>query len=657
MFNKMWEIDLLGVLADDETVQQQLGRPKAVFVNRLGYVQFYIRLITNKPASFPRVDLFTCYSTDLEKYGFDDDLKKTNEEREEDLKDFLQESLLILQPYRKISSNDDHFLAKNVRLIPKRESFRETDTFIPIPVFSPEVHNIDYDELLLRLMKGKYLGRIENISHDQDDTPTIILWREEKSRYKMLGEFVDHSYAHGGFSMVTENGLKERDFTDEWLDASYLDDASANTLMFVNTETYLTMEQALRETDPIQTSSIQEQAPVPEEKPAAPLAQIQVEEESDPVVEEEKKSDEELFMEHFIQVTKEMGLSYREKDLYNFHTAMKSGYLTILAGMSGTGKSRLVQAYGKALGLDQQLVIIPVSPSWTDDSDLIGYVDTMNMLYRPGNTGLINVLHEAQKNSNNLYIVCFDEMNLARVEHYFAKFLSVLEMEPGRRKLKLYDENTLLYNSSQVEQEINIGNNVIFVGTVNLDESTYHFSDKVLDRANVIKLEVQDFEALRHVSQKDAKDKAKTEKKQPTYYNYEQYNQFRNPDGAFTLTPEETALLWELHQTLQQVNKNLGVGPRVARHIDHYLKNLPPSPHLDRAAAFDLQLVQRVFTKLRGPEGLLKELIGTIDSNDEWKNSRLLTILDNYSTVSQFVETKSVLTQKAKELKVNGYTV
>ena len=154
-----------------------------------------------------------------------------------------------------------------------------------------------------------------------------------------------------------------------------------------------------------------------------------------------------------------------------------------------------MQCYAKALGLvDDAFHMIPVRPNWNDDSDLIGFVDSMHMVYRPSDAGFINILMEAcqERNENKLYIICFDEMNLARVEHYFSQFLSILEMPEKSRILRLYasEYESRLYNSDKYKSTIKIGNNIRFIGTVNIDESTFHFSDKVLDRANVINLDI-----------------------------------------------------------------------------------------------------------------------------------------------------------------------
>ncbi|WP_066255457.1 McrB family protein [Neobacillus drentensis] len=375
-------------------------------------------------------------------------------------------------------------------------------------------------------------------------------------------------------------------------------------------------------------------------------------------VESNQKTDElteELFMKEFDRVTHEQGLIYDKKDLYNFHTAMKSSNLVILAGMSGTGKSKLVQAYGKALGLfdNHQLTFIPVRPAWTDDADLIGYADTLQMVYRPGDSGLINALMSAKENSKRLHIICFDEMNLARVEHYFSQFLSVLENEPGpQRVLQLYNGDLKLKNSAQFPPAIPIGDNVIFVGTVNLDESTYHFSDKVLDRANVITLNVLNYGNLKKLSQ-EAKGTT-----QDRTISFELFNSLKNHNRDIHMEDHELALLWEIHQELQKVNKNLGAGPRIVRQIDMYLKNLPKTDHFTRAEAFDKQIVQRILTKVRGPEEQFKKFIGTYDVHTEnIIDSKLGEILDRYHEISEFFETRNVLIHKAKELKLNGYTL
>ena len=125
--------------------------------------------------------------------------------------------------------------------------------------------------------------------------------------------------------------------------------------------------------------------------------------------------------------------------------------------------------------LKNRMKIIPVSPSWTDDTDILGYVDIKNMRYNEASIGLVKLLLEAEKNPDDIYLVCFDEMNLAKVEYYFAQFLSILEKDPKDRLLTIYNKalEKDLENSNEYPAEIKIGTNIIFCGTINVDESTF----------------------------------------------------------------------------------------------------------------------------------------------------------------------------------------
>ncbi|QGG47871.1 ATPase [Heliorestis convoluta] len=270
---------------------------------------------------------------------------------------------------------------------------------------------------------------------------------------------------------------------------------------------------------------------------------------------------------------------------------------------------------------------------------------------------MIDLLLQASKDNRRdkgLYIVCFDEMNLARVEHYFSQFLSVLEMDPSRRELHLYNkelESTLL-NSAQYPPSIAIGDNVLFVGTVNMDESTYHFSDKVLDRANVIRLNILPFEDLKKL--KYHKEKKSIGKE----WTYSEFQSFIKEQEDYDLTDRELSFLRQFHLQLQSINKNMGIGFRILRQIDRYLKNLPQTPFVTRSDAFDRQIVQRILTKVRGPEEQLKSVLGSFHVERQGQvDGPLITLLDEYADLSAFEETRQTIYHKAKELSMYGYTV
>lgn len=150
-----------------------------------------------------------------------------------------------------------------------------------------------------------------------------------------------------------------------------------------------------------------------------------------------KESD---LLHNFKKVTTNNGLFYNDDDLYNFHTSMRSDGMVVLAGLSGTGKSQLIQCYGESLGIDEEhMKFIPVESNWTDDSDLLGFYNVQNNSYYPGKSGLVETLAKASKNPNELFIIVFDEMNLSKVEQYFSQFLSILEMKNRPRVITLYN--------------------------------------------------------------------------------------------------------------------------------------------------------------------------------------------------------------------------
>lgn len=342
------------------------------------------------------------------------------------------------------------------------------------------------------------------------------------------------------------------------------------------------------------------------------------------------------------------GLLYAEKDLFHFHISMKSSRLVILAGKSGIGKSGLVRLYGRALGLSEsQVRFLPVRPSWMDDGDVLGYVDMKNMVYRSADTGLAELLIDAAAHPEKQYIVCFDEMNLARVEHYFAQFISVLEKE-DHPMIRLYNPSLAprLYNSEKYPPEIPVGRNVLFTGTVNVDESTCHFSDKILDRANVITLSQCHFRDLLKLSPK--------ERKVYKEITAEEYDDFRVKEGM-GLNDKELELLDALNDAFTKSGMPYGIGFRVAQQMGRYLENIPEEAGISRGEGLDAQLVQRVFTKLRGSADQLSGLLTLSDKNTA--EGLLPAILVRFKALSDFQGSQAVLKRKAGELKLYDYTM
>lgn len=357
---------------------------------------------------------------------------------------------------------------------------------------------------------------------------------------------------------------------------------------------------------------------------------------------------EAAFLDRLARTAQNRGLLYTAQDLINFHVSLKVSCLVILAGMSGTGKSGLVRLYADAMGLPkEQAVMIPVRPSWMDDSDLLGYLDMKNMIYRPADTGLAELLVEASRHPEKMYIVCFDEMNLARAEHYFAQFISVLEKEENP-VVRLYNPSLAprIYNSAAYPAEIPVGRNVLFTGTVNVDESTYHFSDKILDRANVITLHQGKFRDLARIG--------RTEPEAWPEVSAAEWESFRRVSDTVALTEAELDFLDALNETLRKSGPAGGFGYRVARQMGRYLYNIPESAAFTRADGLDCQTVQRILTKLRGSGEQLRALVA--EDEEGRLTGEASAVLDRFSRLSPFGESRRVLLRKAKELKLYDYT-
>ncbi len=174
-----------------------------------------------------------------------------------------------------------------------------------------------------------------------------------------------------------------------------------------------------------------------------------------------------------------LGLYYTIDTVRQVFAGMATSKLIILEGISGTGKTSLAFAIGKFFSFDS--AIIPVQPSWKDRSELLGYYNEFTKKFNE--TEFLKALYVSTYRKD-LDVIVLDEMNLARIEYYFAEFLSVMEMREKESWLidliPSVDKNDPLH---LYEGKLLIPQNVMFFGTANNDDSTYTISDKVYDRA------------------------------------------------------------------------------------------------------------------------------------------------------------------------------
>lgn len=206
------------------------------------------------------------------------------------------------------------------------------------------------------------------------------------------------------------------------------------------------------------------------------------------------------WLTEFNNLLRTHGFHFPERTLRAFHTGLKCGEMTpivVLAGISGTGKSLLPELYAAAAGMN--FLSVPVQPRWDGPQDVLGFYNYMEGRYKA--TELARFLWQADRWNNkdkatafspdSLNIVLLDEMNLARVEYYFADFLSKLEQRRGkdlndpeqRKAVELFLE----CGAGLGGQNLCVGTNTFFIGTMNEDETTQMLSDKVIDRSNLLR--------------------------------------------------------------------------------------------------------------------------------------------------------------------------
>ena len=314
---------------------------------------------------------------------------------------------------------------------------------------------------------------------------------------------------------------------------------------------------------------------------------------------QDEAPEESLWLDEVGRKIQEAGFIYPRRLLEAFHTSLKIASwspLTTLAGVSGTGKSELPRLYALHGGMN--FLQVAVQPNWDSPQDLFGFFNYMDSRYRA--TEFLQALVQAstlEPYRDQMLVVLLDEMNLARVEQYFSEILSKLgsvrASGPGtgpRFKVDVGMGQT---------QPIELSPNVLYVGTMNEDETTHSLSDKVLDRGNVLTF--------------------------PRPHRLESRNRQEASDlGLFPALPLAAWQSWikepfevlntpgtdvKIREALEEVNGalsmvNRAIGHRVLQAIEAYVANHPKTAEHAEGwkVAFGDQLAQRVMPKLKGLE-------------------------------------------------------
>ncbi|WP_457635147.1 McrB family protein [Persephonella sp.] len=355
----------------------------------------------------------------------------------------------------------------------------------------------------------------------------------------------------------------------------------------------------------------------------------------------------------------------------SFYNSLKTKGFVILAGLSGTGKTKIFEEFVNCFP-NQKDLFFPIRPDFKDTKSLLGFYNPLKKQYH--STLLLNFVLEASKNylekgkEADPFFVLFDEMNLARVEYYFADFLSVLEtkrfetkdeavnnekfanfLDGMGRNASEINENNYKFSSQSIKlhsedkdlkdkhgniipQELFLPPNLYFVGTVNIDETTHMFSPKVLDRAFTIEFDVGSFDDYlkflnKAVENVDLADETKQQLKQDFVNNGEFSVINKNKIKEFSTNNKDIV------EKLENINKvlrryDLHFGYRVFDEIIMFLYNCQNSllkfENLDEA--FDLAIKMKILPKFHGTRQRLEkpiiEFLRILELNPESKEKQ-----------------------------------
>ncbi len=180
----------------------------------------------------------------------------------------------------------------------------------------------------------------------------------------------------------------------------------------------------------------------------------------------------------------QLHLYYKREVIARWFAGLATSKVLILEGISGTGKTSLPYAMGKFFGSDAS--IISVQPSWRDRAELLGYLNEFTKRFNE--TDFLKSVYQASY-SDTINLIVLDEMNLARIEYYFAEFLSVMEMpDVNEWKIDIVPTSEENDPKNMINGKILIPQNLWFIGTANKDDSTFTITDKVYDRAVALAL-------------------------------------------------------------------------------------------------------------------------------------------------------------------------
>ncbi|MBQ7344811.1 MAG: AAA family ATPase [Oscillospiraceae bacterium] len=303
-----------------------------------------------------------------------------------------------------------------------------------------------------------------------------------------------------------------------------------------------------------------------------------------------------------------LGLYYDITDIRRFVAGMGISKLMILRGISGTGKTSLAYAAGEYFG--NPSTIVPVQPMWKERSDIVGYFNSFTKRFNE--TPLLRKLYEAG-GKQDVYITVLDEVNISRIEYYFADFLSLLELpDPKRRELDLVSDSWDSDPQRIRGGKLLLPENMWFIGTANNDDSTFSISDKVYDRAAVMDLD-------RRSQPFPAKDTP------AAHISFQELDRrFEMAKRDHSLSERSRTALAQLDQHLTEVYR-ISFGNRIMGQIERYVPIMCACGGTELEALDDI-LARKILRKLEqlSPSVIKRQIPGSLSLLDELFGAELL---------------------------------
>lgn len=297
-----------------------------------------------------------------------------------------------------------------------------------------------------------------------------------------------------------------------------------------------------------------------------------------------------------ITLIRTTGLVYDSQLIKRFAFSLMSKRFLILSGLAGSGKTQLALSFAKAIiEDDSQLCVVAVGSDWTNREPLLGFPNALQegSYVKPDN-GVLDMLIESNKeeNADKPYFLVLDEMNMSYVERYFSDFLSAME---SGMPIRLWNRD-----DCEVPKAVHLSKNIFIIGTINVDETTYAFSPKVLDRANVIEFRITTENMSSFLDEAKAIDRNSVNHK-AAYMGEAFVKQARN-DHAATENRLAVATLKEFFDILKSVNSEFGyrTATEIFRFILQAKQNDDTSNKMTDEEIVDCAIAQKLLPKLHG---------------------------------------------------------